>query len=95
MTPEQELLEGFNRSLGSQFRCRATWPPDSQWNRAIHLAADRPEIRQVAHMIDMQVAYEHLVEKVHRDLHGSNAAQRLGTEIEDELVSVAQLDEPA
>ena len=45
-------------------------------------------------MIDMQMAYEYLVKKVHRDLHGSNTAQRLGTYIEDELISVAQLDEP-
>ncbi len=46
-------------------------------------------------MIGVQVTDEQLVEVVVGDLHGGDALGGAETDVEDELVAVAQLDDPA
>ena len=70
-------------------------PPDAQRLGTIHLLPARPHDRQVAHVVGVQVADKDLVEVIHRDLHGRDPAHGLRTDIEQELVTVAKLDQPA
>ncbi len=46
-------------------------------------------------MVNVQVPEEHLVQEVVRDLLGREPLVAAASEVEEELVAVAQLDEPA
>src|SRR5262249_36860077 len=80
--------------LGAVFRFRPRWTVDHQRLYAPSGPTPHPYLRKVADMVGMQVRREIGGDVLVGDFQRREIRLRPGPEIHDELVAVAQLDQP-
>ena len=82
-------------TLVPYFGSRLARTPDPQRHHPVGDHATHPQRVEITEVVGVEMADEDLVEVVVGDLEGRDPLGRAGADVEQELVAVAQLHEPA
>ena len=95
VVPVVGLQEVFDRVLGSHLGDGAARPPDLQRDGATRRPTAGPQTGEITPVVRVQVGEKDFVQIVKGDHQRRHVGVGAGADVEDELVAVAELDQPA